>query len=110
VTVVEIVKREIRATGGKWFQYNVVGALREERTRTGDDEKKGVKDEDEAEDGAEEAFETMKTPFERSIEGTPKIRAIPTLTIYLSRIRIDTLRREYGFVFAQPDQLSLEFC
>ena len=50
--------------------------------------------ESDAEDAA--AFETMKTPFERSIEGKPKVRAVPHMTIYLSRVRIDSLRKELG--------------
>jgi len=38
----------------------------------------------------------MKTPFERSIEGRPKIRAIPVIVIYLSRVRIEALKKIHG--------------
>ncbi|KUJ15640.1 uncharacterized protein LY89DRAFT_537840, partial [Mollisia scopiformis] len=47
-------------------------------------------------DEEEEAFEIMKTPFERAIEGTAKVRAVPVMTICLSRVRVESLRREYG--------------
>ena len=119
ITIAEISKREIAKKGGKWFQYNRVesvleekkespnkargknakvatGEVREKETET---EKKSVEVDKEADSESEEeaeAFETMKTPFERAIEGRPKLRALPVMTLYLSRIRIDSLRRTYG--------------
>lgn len=60
----------------------------------------GVKnggDEEEGQDGEEgDRFEVMKTPFERSIEGKVKIREAPVMTLYISRVRVDSLRRAYG--------------
>ncbi|KAK7931615.1 hypothetical protein PG985_002327 [Apiospora marii] len=52
----------------------------------------GRDEDDEGDDG----FEEMKTPFERAIEGTPKIRAAPVMSLFLSPIPIDELRRRYG--------------
>ncbi|KAK6605192.1 hypothetical protein ACHAPC_008279 [Botrytis cinerea] len=103
ITIAEIAKRELAKTGAKWFQYNVVGELtatissnNAEVEKTGD-EKDG---DTEMKDGEEEeeAFETMKTPFERVLEAEdrPKIRAVPTFTLYLSRVRIESLRKMYG--------------
>ncbi|KAK8116187.1 hypothetical protein PG984_012689 [Apiospora sp. TS-2023a] len=60
-----------------------------------DDEQQQEKDEDEDDEGDDE-FEEMKTPFERAIEGTSKIRAVPVMSLFLSPIPIDELRRRYG--------------
>jgi hypothetical protein len=38
----------------------------------------------------------MKTPFERAIEGRPKIRSVPVMTLYLSSVRVDSLRKLHG--------------
>jgi len=99
ISVVEIAKREIAADGGKWYQYNVIRGVLEERERSNGKvpekapSEEGEEKEDEEE---EESFETMKTPFERAIEGTAKVRAMPGMTTYLSRVRIDGLRKKYG--------------
>lgn len=107
ITIVEIAKREIKKDGGKWFQYNKVEEIMEEQKPKSQDKGKskdkqsGETKTDEGEDkqGSEEdaeEFETMKTPFERSIEGKPKVRAVPIMITYLSRVRIDTLKKEHG--------------
>lgn len=105
VSVVEICKREIGKEGGKWFQYNAVGEARGEikgiegvgkgvdKGEGGDGE---VAEKTLESEGEDESFETMKTPFERAIEGKPKIRAVPVMMVYLSRIRIDSLRKAHG--------------
>lgn len=106
ITIAEIVKREIAKDGGKWYQYNRLGQVMEEKKReehVGKRKKKvGGADEEMAdhEDGgegqeSEEEFETMKTPFERAIEGKPKVGAVPVMTIYLSRVRVDSLKKDY---------------
>lgn len=97
ITVVEIAKREIAASGGKWFQYNVVGTVMEEKKekKASGQSKDDVEGEKEGSD-EEEGFETMKTPFERAIEGKAKVRAVSTMTTYLSRLRIEGLRKTYG--------------
>ncbi|KAK0108329.1 hypothetical protein ONS95_003144 [Cadophora gregata] len=116
VSVAEIVKREIAREGGKWFSYCVVQEVmgeRKERAKekvirtdkatraSGKEELAENSNEDEGQEGEEdeeEAFEVMKTPFERAleVEGKPKVRAMPVLSLYLSRIRIETLRMKYG--------------
>jgi len=111
--VIEIVKRELAAQGGKWFQYTVVEGRKQEVVRNGkhrDDGKRRRREQVEERDGEEglegeegeeegEVFEMMKTPFERALEGQPKIREVPMLMVYLSRVRIDVLRKKYGYVY-----------
>ena len=110
ITVAEIAKREIAKQGGKWFQYCKVESIMEQKKEGQNEAKmkvmKATKDEENSMDVPEadepeseeetEAFETMKTPFERAIEGRPKLRAVPVMTLYLARIRIDSLRKLYG--------------
>ncbi|RAL64385.1 hypothetical protein DID88_001861 [Monilinia fructigena] len=97
-----------------WYQYNVVGELVTSHPRKieaekeedddvemrdeGEGEGEGEGEEEEEEEEEEKAFETMKTPFERALdaEGKPKIRSLATLTLYLSRVRIESLRKIYG--------------
>lgn len=120
ITIVEIVKREIAKAGGKWYQYSSLGqaTVNQERKPTAtvgtgrtirqsaalhadamDVDDSHRKDEQESDD-EEEAFEVMKTPLERALEGRPKIRAVPILTIYLSRVRVEALKAVYGLVFS----------
>ncbi|TGO90026.1 hypothetical protein BPOR_0082g00020 [Botrytis porri] len=104
ITIAEIAKRELAKNGAKWFQYNVIGELTAtipsntaEAEKTGD-EKDGDTEMKDGEEEEEEAFETMKTPFERALEAEnrPMIRAVPTFTLYLSRVRIESLKKMYG--------------
>jgi hypothetical protein len=105
ITIAEIVKREIAKAGGKWYQYNKLNKVVEEKVEkagsarteksTGEDVSMAENGDDGAGQESEEEFETMKTPFERAIEGKPKLRAIPVMTVYLSRVRIDTLRKDH---------------
>jgi hypothetical protein len=44
----------------------------------------------------EEGFETMKTRIERMVDGTDKVRAVPVMTVYLSRVRVEKLRGLFG--------------
>ena len=113
ITIVEICKREIGKAGGKWWQYNGVEEVLVERKegdkRENKGEKHGGEDGKEQGDGDPEykeestAFETMKTPFEREIEGKAKLRGVPVMNVWLSRSRIDSLRKAYGYV-------QIEFC
>ncbi|KAG9234369.1 hypothetical protein BJ875DRAFT_509806 [Amylocarpus encephaloides] len=110
ISVVEIAKREIGSRGGKWFQYNALHQAvkaKKEGVKGGDkgqgEENGEDMDEDEDEDEGEksdgeveEGFEKMKTPFERAIEGTVKVRTVPIMATYLSRVRVEGLRKRYG--------------
>ncbi|KAJ8057973.1 hypothetical protein OCU04_013146 [Sclerotinia nivalis] len=106
ISIAEIVKRELAKSGAKWFQYNVVGELSttipRNYTEIGKDEnEKEAEEEGDVEmkdEGEEEAFEVMKTPFERALEAEerPKIRGLATLSLYLSRVRIESLKKIYG--------------
>lgn len=103
VSVVEVVKREIGQKGEKWYQYNaldetmVVIPRRQPKSEKGGQGKRQI---DEMQvDGyeAEESyFETMKTKQERMLEGTDRQRAVPVLTVYLSRVSIEKLKMKYG--------------
>lgn len=103
VTVVEIAKRQVGKMGGRWFEYCSVGEVGEEREGDGESDKeeggKG-KGEEMVEDGEEEeeeeGFETMKTPFEREMEGRKKVRKVPVMTVYLCQSRIEELRKLHG--------------
>ncbi|KAK6851180.1 hypothetical protein PG987_000814 [Apiospora arundinis] len=73
------------------------GPATEEPTHDDHDDELPQHEKDHAEDDDEDDdFEQMKTPFERAIEGTPKIRAVPVMSLFLSSIPIDELRRRYG--------------
>lgn len=48
------------------------------------------------EEEEEEGFEKMKSRIERAVEGTEKVRSVPLMTVYLSRVRIEALREAYG--------------
>lgn len=115
ISIAEIAKREVGKEGGKWFQYSAVGPVMVERKgegkaaavrrgKEGGSERRDGLARRGGEDGAEDegsedestAFETMKTPFERANEGKAKMRAVPVMTIYLSRVRVDGLRKAYG--------------
>jgi hypothetical protein len=120
ITIIEIAKREIAKAGGKWYQYSSLSQVVEEKKEKKSEAMKGkghilgrnlpaesdamAVDDGEKEHGVEEGeeeecwFETMKTPLERILEGKPKIRAVPVMTVYLSRVRIDCLERAYGLV------------
>ena len=103
VSIAEISKREVGKEGGKWFQYNKVEPVmvgQKQKVGKGKEEKGdgvGEKDDIGEESGEEStAFETMKTPWERANEGKPKMRAVPVITVFLSRVRIDGLRKAFG--------------
>jgi hypothetical protein len=95
--------------GEKWYQYNKVEQVLVERKEEGKDLREnnekgkeeeggtvGLDNKEEEDEEEEEAFETMKTPFERANEGTAKVRAVPVMTIYLTHARIDELKKAYG--------------
>lgn len=108
ISIVEIVKRNIAADGGKWFQYNKVEGKRITGIRS--DKPSGVTaDKDDGDhmdvdvesaeldgEGQSEDFETMPTPFERALDPKEKFRVVPIMVVYLSRVRIEKLRKAYG--------------
>ncbi|CZS95994.1 uncharacterized protein RAG0_05479 [Rhynchosporium agropyri] len=114
ISVAEIAKRQIAKEGGKWFEYCCVGEVvtpitKPEKEKPKEKKKVDVEDRDqeggknregseEDEEDEAEAFEVMKTPFERALEseGRQKIRALPVMSLYLSRGRISSLRTVYG--------------
>lgn len=99
ISIIEIAKRELDAQGLKWFQYNRVEAVVEEKAVAVGDTQNPAEDltiEELEESALEETqFETMKTPLERACQGCPKLRASCFMTTYLSRVRIDFLKNNY---------------
>ncbi|RDW61049.1 hypothetical protein BP6252_12432 [Coleophoma cylindrospora] len=102
ISIVEIAKREIGQVG-QWYQYNLVESKLSDQPKTqGNQDGQSAEDqhmdegasEDEEEGSA--AFEKMKTPFERAIEGRDKVRAVPTMRIFVSRTRIESLKKSSG--------------
>lgn len=123
ISISEISKRELAKLqsndkhAGRWFQYIGLGEEVKEvprdvegRTIVEDTilgarstvETEGVaadktkEKEVEAEDEDEGSFEHMKTPFERAIEGRPLQRAVPMMSLFLSRVPITELSKRYG--------------
>ncbi|ELR06320.1 hypothetical protein GMDG_07911 [Pseudogymnoascus destructans 20631-21] len=92
VSVMEVVKREIGGEGGCGFSITGLG-----RGLGGGEGWGGGEDgEGDVEMEEDEGFEMMKTRVERAIEGTEKLRSVPVMTVYLSRVRIEALREAYG--------------
>ncbi len=106
----------------RWFQYIALGEEIRERPR-GDDrsivedtvlggararatitqdksnkdgEEEGEEDNDDNDDDDDKNVETIKTPLERAIEGRPLVRGTPVMSLFLSRVSIDELRKRYG--------------
>jgi hypothetical protein len=114
ISVAEITKREIEAEGGDWYQYSRIQDLEEvvppkkgkgvakqqgggrEAQRDHEIDTMQVNDDDEDED---EAFELMKDPAERRRENAVKdnTRSIAVMVIYLSRVRIEEMRKKHGY-------------
>ena len=103
VSVVEVVKREIGQKGGKWYQYNALGETmvviprrQPKSEKVGNGKRQADEKEVDGEEDEESYFETMKTKQERILEGTDRQRAVPVLTVYLSKVPIEKLKMKYG--------------
>lgn len=107
VSTVEVVKREIGSKGEKWYQYNSLSetmvVIPRKSPKSSASAANSGKDKDSMDLGGapgseedEAYFETMKTRQERVLEGTDRMRAVPVLTVYLSRVPIEKLRQKYG--------------
>ncbi|KAI1270763.1 hypothetical protein F5Y18DRAFT_21275 [Xylariaceae sp. FL1019] len=116
VSIAEIVKRKIeeeaksklepkrddvRSKGG-WYQYIALGEEKQlkpripEETIIEDTVLGGRKDDEDNDMDDEDDFEVMKTPFERAIQGQPKLHRIPIMSLFLSRTPVEELRKRYG--------------
>ncbi|KAI1662708.1 hypothetical protein F4813DRAFT_8039 [Daldinia decipiens] len=96
VSVAEIAKRELekRADDARiWFQYIALGEELKEIPR-GDGNT--IVEETKLGDAGDDDFETMKTPLERAIEGQPRWRGIPVMSLFLSPVPVEELKRRYG--------------
>ncbi|KAI1402938.1 hypothetical protein F4819DRAFT_452733 [Hypoxylon fuscum] len=99
ISIAEIAKRELEKCQDDerlWFQYIALGEEIRERPR---DEGNTIIEETKlggASDEEEDDFEVMKTPFERAIEGQPRLRGVPVMSLFLSRVSIEELKKRYG--------------
>ncbi|TKA66673.1 hypothetical protein B0A49_10199 [Cryomyces minteri] len=126
ISVIEIAKRALTERGLRCFQYNRLlpkvvelkekelnttelarkpkgvtpaewAAQRAQQARTGTRPDVAMGDDDEEE---EEAFETLgathRTSQTSAADARTKIRAVPVLTIYMSRVPVRDLKDEYG--------------
>lgn len=100
ISIVEIVKREISSTmQGKWYQYNVLDHTPEESytfPKNAKAETQIAKEDNDIDDVDKEISENKDAPFERAIFGVSKVKVHPVMSIYLSRVRIEELRKKYG--------------
>lgn len=110
ISVVEVVKREMGQKGRKWYQYSALSETMVviPRQKPKSAQKKGKVEmegkegngcgemEIDGEEDEESYFETLKTKQERVLEGTDRVRAVPVLTVYLSRVPIEKLKQKYG--------------
>ncbi|KAI2463620.1 hypothetical protein F4781DRAFT_113937 [Annulohypoxylon bovei var. microspora] len=93
VSVAEIAKREVEKqtdSGRVWFQYIALGEELKEIPR---DEGNTVIEETRL--GDDDDYEIMKTPFERAIEGQPRLRGVPIMSLFLSQVSIEELKKRY---------------
>ncbi|OTB16677.1 hypothetical protein K445DRAFT_366020 [Daldinia sp. EC12] len=96
VSIAEIAKRELgKRTDDAhfWFQYIALGEELKEIPR-GDGNT--IIEETKLADTGDDDFEIMKTPFERAIEGQPRWRGIPVMSLFLSPVPIEELKKRYG--------------
>ncbi|OTA84634.1 hypothetical protein M434DRAFT_170482 [Hypoxylon sp. CO27-5] len=96
VSIAEIAKRELEKRvedGCVWFQYIALGEELKEIPRG---EGNTIIEETKLDGSDEDDFEVMKTPFQRAIEGQPRLRAVPIMSLFLCRASIEELKKRYG--------------
>ncbi|KAI0144057.1 hypothetical protein F4776DRAFT_661156 [Hypoxylon sp. NC0597] len=96
ISIAEIAKRELEKRtedGCVWFQYIALGEELKEIPR---DEGNTVVEETKLGGVDDDDFEVMKTPFQRAIEGQPRLRGVPIMSLFLCRASIEELKKRYG--------------
>ncbi|KAI1140350.1 hypothetical protein F5Y05DRAFT_378076 [Hypoxylon sp. FL0543] len=100
VSIAEISKRELEkgtGDGCRWFQYIALGEELKEIPR---DEGNTVIEETKlgsaGDADADDDFEVMRTPFQRAIEGQPRLRGVPIMSLFLCRVSVEELKKRYG--------------
>ena len=101
LSVIEIAKREIEAgeRSGKWFQYSRVSSELTKIPRQLKNASNQMDDDDARDqDGVRSKDKGDTLASKDPATGGPhiKLRAIPVLTIYMTRISIPELKQEYG--------------
>ncbi|KAK3935892.1 hypothetical protein QBC46DRAFT_396395 [Diplogelasinospora grovesii] len=108
ITISEVVRRRIAEGEQKWYQYNVLGETECAATQVEEKERSVIeetvlaaegantgKNEEEEDDGSDddEYFETSKPTIHELAVDPPKVRHQAWMTIFLSRIPIEELKR-----------------
>ncbi|KAI8962893.1 hypothetical protein F5Y11DRAFT_175671 [Daldinia sp. FL1419] len=96
ISIAEIAKRELGKRTGDvriWFQYIALGEELKEKPRGNGNT---IIEETKLGDTGDDDFEVMKTPFERALEGQPRWRGIPIMSLFLSPVSIEELKKRYG--------------
>ncbi|TQS35191.1 hypothetical protein Golomagni_04395 [Golovinomyces magnicellulatus] len=100
ISIVEIVKREISSTmQGKWYQYNVLDHTPEESNtfpKNAKEKTQIAEEGNDIDDVNKEKSENNNASFEKAIFGVSNVKAQPVMSIYLSRVRIEELRKKHG--------------
>jgi hypothetical protein len=106
ISVAEIAKRELAKHAnnqGYWYQYITLGEVTVEHPRRHEEDATVVEEtsigngsDRSLETSEQDGFEVMKTPFERATKGRPTVRTIPTINLFLSRVSIESLKRQFG--------------
>ena len=93
VTVAEISKRALKQNNLAWYQYTGASSEVQEMPRTEIIPTHEKEDDDDDEDND---FEVLPDPSTRARLAVPLKRAVPVLTIWLTRKRHEALKLEYG--------------
>ncbi|KAF2231238.1 hypothetical protein EV356DRAFT_535663 [Viridothelium virens] len=95
ITIAEITKRNLDDKKMPWFQYSCVEPkMVEIERKLSNSDKRDNASEDDSEDGL--AFETMLSAIERKLVAKPKFRAVPVMSIFLSRVPVKELKDAHG--------------
>lgn len=135
VSIVEIAKRTIAAEGGKWFEYTSLNGeitnmtekkskkikagktIRQWEKGNADDQRAGAEGQQDVtmsedplrvtyEDDEEAAFQTMGRRQIMAYDKNPnKIRILPQMTTYMSRVPIAGLKSFFGFVILHQESM-----
>ncbi|KAI2625929.1 hypothetical protein GGR54DRAFT_523583 [Hypoxylon sp. NC1633] len=96
ISIAEIAKRELEKPGDHgrvWFQYIALGEELRERPR---EEGNTIIEETRLDGDDDDDFEVMKTPFERAVEGQPRLSGVPIMSLFLCQVPVEELKKCYG--------------
>lgn len=109
-SVIELVKRRIGESHQPWYQYNRLyevsseGRPKQQPSQTVIEETVLGENED---DGEDDDFEMMDTPFERALREKPVAETMPYMSIFLSRIPVPELQaKSYITIQSNVDEIG----